>query len=369
MYWRFFFIFIVFLIVITTGEYVIYLLFKQLNFFKYLYIKNILIILGIVLPLMFVGAMAYGSKHFSLLNSWFYTAGAIWLGIITYIFIATIIVSILILINNSLGFNWPIKGIYLVLIILALGITTYGIYSASNPRLIKWAVNSPSLASLWKDKKIIIISDIHLGDVRREKFMQKVVDIIKTEKPDIVFNLGDLIDGPAFPYGKGFAPIYELNPSLGNYYVEGNHEGYNMEYSVFKSNFPKNLNDITGKKIMINNTQIIGIPYGMMKSKEDIINELKEVTYDKNVPSIILMHDPKDIPYLAENNISLVLSGHTHAGQFFPFTLLLQKMYGKYNHGVAYTSNTSSITSSGVGTAIVPIRVGTTPEIIELTIK
>lgn len=368
MDWRFIFIFIVFSVVIAIGESAIYQLFKQLGFFKINNIRNIYLSLSIVLPTMFIVGMVYGAKHFSLLNSWLYTAGAIWLGVLLYLFLATVIAAIIILINNYLGLNLPIKNITFILMALALGVSSYGLYNASSPRIVHWQVSSSDLYPLWQNKKIVIVSDIHLGDVRRQKFMQKIVDIIKAEKPDIVFNLGDIIDGPAFPYALGFAPLLDLNPTLGNYYVEGNHERYNAEYPIFKASFPVNLNDITNKKVIINGTQIIGLPYNMFGDANQIKKELETVSYDENMPSIILMHDPKQTPTLAQNNVSLVLSGHTHMGQLLPMTFLLQKMYGKYVHGVTYTNNTASVTSSGVGTAMPPMRIGTNPEIIILTI-
>lgn len=366
---RYTFIFLVFSAVIFLGEYLIFLSVNRLGLLKYAYIKNIMISMGIILPVMFVGAMAYGGKNFSLLNSWIYTTGAAWLGILTYLVIATFIISILIILNNYFGFNIPVKLILIILIICSIVTAVIGIINASNIRVVRIEVDSPALSPLWKGKKIVFSSDTHLGLIRREKFMKKIVGIINKEKPDVTFNLGDLIDGPSFPYVKGFAPISELNSPMGNYYVEGNHESYSQEYGTFKENFPKNLNDITGKKIIVNSTQIIGIPYGAMKANNEINNELEQVKYDKNIPSIILMHDPKDTPKLADNNVSLVLSGHTHAGQFFPFTLLVKKIAGKYFHGLTYTKETAAITSSGVGTAMVPIRIGTVPEIIVVTIK
>ena len=372
MYTRYIFIFIILSAVIALSEYVIFASFKSAGILKYLYVEKILLVLAIILPLAFIFSMIYGSKHFTLLNSWLYTAGAIWFSILVYMFFAGVVIALLIFFNSYFDFNLPIQSISLLLIACALATTIYGIYNANHPQIVRYEVTSPTLTPLWQGKKIVIISDVHLGDIHREKFMQKIVNIINQENPDIVFNLGDLIDGTSFPYEKGFAPLSKLNPPLGNFYVEGNHERYSGEYDLFKSYFPKNLNDITGKKIIINNTQIIGLPFITVGGEElsaEIQNELSLVGYDKTIPSIILMHDPKNTPILADNNASLVLSGHTHAGQFFPFTLFIEKMYGKYTHGAIYTRDTASITSAGVGTAITPMRVGTIPEIIVLTIK
>ena len=261
---------IVLLLLIALCEYLIYRVFNQLDFFKYKYFKNIFLALGIILPIVFASVMLYGTKHFSLINSYFYAIGGVWLGILSYLLAISVILAILILINTYGNLNLPLKEIAIGLIALVIVTVAYGIYNANNPKIVKFEVTSPSLSPLWKDKKIVIISDIHLGEIYREKFMKKVVDIINKEKPDIVFNLGDIIDGPSFPYEKGFAPLLQLNPPLGNYYVEGNHETYSQEYSLFKSYFPKNINDITSKKVLLNGTQIIGISYSMMKKPEEV---------------------------------------------------------------------------------------------------
>lgn len=369
MYLRYIFISILLLFITISGEYLLFVTFQSLGAFKYPYVKNIILILGVLLPTMFVGAMLYGGKHFSTINTWVYTTGGIWLVVFTYLLMGVTTILLLMLINNSFGFNLPIKLISFILITISTLVILYGIYNANNPRIVRMEVTSPALAPLWKDKKIVIISDVHLGIIRQGKFMKKVVDIMNSEKPDITFTLGDLIDGPSFPYKEGFAPISLLNPPLGNYYVEGNHETYSEEYPIFKENLPKNLNNVTEKKVIVNDTQIIGISYDERKTADEIATELSKVGYDKNIPSIILMHDPKDIPMLAKSGVSLVLSGHTHKGQFFPFSILVKMLDSKYFYGVTNTLNTVSVTSEGVGTAMTPVRIGTTPEIIVLTIK
>ena len=364
---RYFLIFIISFFVMVASEYLIYLSFHSLEIFNSLYLERALLLVGMIFPFIFITSMIYRQKHFSALNSWVYTVGALWFGIIFYLFVVAFIISILVLINNYLGFNLPIRFLTITLVCLALFVITYGIYNARNPKIVRWEIKSKTLAKLWKDKKIIFISDTHLGNMRREKFMKKIVDIINSEKPYITFNLGDLIDGPSFDYEKVFAPFDDLKATVGNYYVEGNHEGYSKEYSLFRSHFPKNLNDITNKKIIINSTQIIGLPYHK-KSKNKIKNELNVLGYNKNMPSIILMHDPKNTSVLVKNNASLVLSGHTHGGQFFPITVILKILHGAYFHGVYYTANTVSAISSGVGEAMPPIRIGTNSEIVVLTI-
>lgn len=362
-------IFIISFLIIIVSEYLFYLPSINSEILKHPDIGRILLSICIILPIIFTLTVLYSQKHFSKLNSWLYTMSALWIGVIFYLFMISFIAITLIPFYNYFGLNLPTNLIIILILSIVFIISFYGVYNANNPKIVHFEIESKELSPLWGDKKIILISDTHFGNMRGEKFMKKIVDIMNNEKPDIIFHLGDLIDGPSFDYKKVFAPIDNLNSSLGIYYTEGNHEAYNREYSVFKANFPKKINDITGKKIIINNTQIIGIPYFKKKSKSNTKEQLDLVGYDKNMPSIILMHDPKNTPILAKENVSLVLSGHTHAGQVFPFTVLVKMVDGKYVHGVASTEETKSITSSGVGVAISPMRIGTKPEIVILKIK
>jgi len=355
--------------IIGICEYSSYSLFNKIGVLENPNIKMMFVVLGIVLPIIFIITVNYNKRHFSKINSLLYTIGTIWFGAIFYVAIISSIVYMLLIINQDYLLNLPIESISIILLSITIISIIYGIFNANNPRIVRWTIESPALSPLWKDKKIIVISDIHFGSMRKENFMHKIVNLINSEKPDVTFNLGDFIDGPAFDYKKVFAYHSELNPPLGNYYVEGNHEGYSKDYQTFRSNFPKNLNDITNKKVIINGTQIIGMPYNKKQTNNKVKNALTHTEYDKKIPSIILMHHLKKINLLAKNDVSLVLSGHTHGGQFFPLTIILKMMHGKYLYGINYILKTVSITSSGAGSGTPPIRVGTSPEIILLTIK
>lgn len=366
---RFIIISIILFLVVLVSEYTTYTSLHTAGIIKSTRIEIILISFGVIFPLIFIISMLYSYKHYSIFNSWLNTISSIWLGIISYIFIASLIIFMLIMLNYYFDLKIPIKIISNILIVIALASITYGIINSGNLRIVRWNVTSEKLSKDWSDKKIVIISDLHLGSVRRERFFKKIVDKVEKENPDIVFIVGDLIDGSSFPYEKWLSEINSLSPQLGIQYVEGNHEKYSQEYEIFKSGIPQSLNNLTDKKVIINNTQIIGLDYKTNESGDEINKELESLNYDKNKSSIILMHDPKNVASLSNEGVSLVLSGHTHGGQFFPWTILINRLYKKYTHGVLYTGNTASVTSAGVGTAVIPIRIGTVPEIIVLTIK
>ena len=82
------------------------------------------------------------------------------------------------------------------------------------------------------------------------------------------------------------------------------------------------------------------------------------------VASILLIHTPNRMPVAAEEGISLQLSGHTHRGQFFPFTMIVSRIYGRFAYGLNQFGNLWVYTSCGAGTWGPPMRLGTTPEIV-----
>lgn len=366
---RFLFISILLFVIVVMSEYTAYASFHYVKIIKSTGLEKILLVLSLILPIVFIVSMIYGYKHYSIINSFINTISSVWIGFVIYALIASLIVFILIMLNTHLNLQIPVNLISKILISLVFIIIIYGIWNSQKIRVVHLEINSPALSQNWQGKKIVIISDVHLGQIRGEKFFQKIIKKINKENPDVVFILGDLIDGASFPYEKWLSQMSLSRPQFGNIYVEGNHEKYNQEYDKFKSSIPDSIINISDKKIEINNTQIIGIDYKQEETENDIKSKLELLKYNKDKPSIVLIHDPKNVKVLADEGVNLVLSGHTHGGQFFPFTILVNLIYKNYTHGITQTENTTSITSYGIGTSILPLRIGTVPEIIVLTIK
>ncbi len=366
---RLFIITLVIFSIIALSEYLTYYSFYSSNIIESKYLEFFIIVLGLIVPVVFIFTMFYGYKHYSKSNSVINMISSIWLVFVLYLFIFSLFIFILLIINSYLNSNIPLDVIAIIFIYLAFLLTIYGVWNSYNLIIKTYVIKSENLSKDWSKKKIVIISDFHIGNTRNENYIKKVISKINEQKPDIVFLLGDIIEGTSFPYEKWFNQFNKLNPQLGNYYVEGNHEKYSQEYELFKSNFPKNIIDTTDKKLIINNTQIIGLRHVDYESKVKTTERLNELNYDKEKSSILLIHDPKNTKSLTKTGVSLILSGHTHNGQFFPFTLFIKSIYKKYAYGLNKTNNTISITSSGVGTSMIPFRLGTSSEIVVLIIE
>ena len=110
----------------------------------------------------------------------------------------------------------------------------------------------------------------------------------------------------------------------------------------------------------------MGVHFRDSTNDEHLRDILRRAPVDRNRASVLLTHAPDRLKIAEEEGISLQLSGHTHGGQFFPFTWITSRVYGKFVYGLQSLGNLLVYTSYGAGTWGPPFRVDTTPEIVLL---
>ena len=330
---------------------------------------TIAIVLMIFLPLSLVLTMLISRTHFHPIIQYFYLPGTVWLPYLLYLFIASVFIGLLYFISIQYSLNIPVKAIGFGMFLVVNILIAYGLWNAQNPRIMTYEINSPALKENWSGKTIVLVADTHLGIIWREKFMSNVVSLINSQNPDLVLMPGDIIDGPLFPYEKGLAPIGNIRASLGVVFTPGNHEGYTSQQKAFYSIISQLTTTLIDQTKNINNTQIIGLDYVAQESREEILARLDMTGFKKEIPSIALIHDPKNSHYLQDAGVSLTVSGHTHCGQFWPVSAIVKKMYGEYTHGVVEKNGNIHITTCGIGTAMSPVRIGTSAEIVVIKIQ
>lgn len=353
--------------IVAIGSYAIFEVLTNLNIVPMGVPTQIIGTFFIAMPIILVITIYLGFSHNNKIITYFYTLSAIWLGILLYLLIFSVIISLSNILFGLIGIEKYLQYFTYLLIVIVVFTVMYGVINANNPKIKTFDIQSDTLRNLWKDKKIILFSDPHLGIIRGKKFMRKVVELINKQNPDIVFIAGDIIDGPVFNYEADLAPLKDLKPSLGIYYTPGNHEGYNSQPDKFFPIIKSLTNTLIDQKVIVNNTQIIGLDY-KTETNSETRDRLYKSGYEKNMPSIVLLHDPKHTKALVDERVSLVLSGHTHLGQFFPINLIVKSIYGKLAYGVNNFDGCFSATTCGVGTAMTPFRIGTNPEVVILKI-
>lgn len=246
---------------------------------------------------------------------------------------------------------------------------TYGIINASIIQITLVTVNVPNLPESWKDKTAVWISDTHLGQLHSENFAKKVTKMIETINPNILFIGGDFFDNGSGNLKNLVSPFSELKIKDGTYFVTGNHEGFLNKEAQIKEIKKAGITVLENEIITIDGVQIIGVNYADTKEKTAYQKILANLKINKNIPSILLKHEPKNLDIAETAGISLEISGHTHQAQFYPLEMITALMYKDYDYGLKSFGNMEVLVSSGTGTWGPPSRVGTKSEILLINFK
>jgi len=296
----------------------------------------------------------------------FYKAAAVWLGLLTFLFLAAIsswiILGVAGLAGLVVNFHWTVEVLFGVAAVVGL----YGVFNASWTRITRTRVQLANLPPAWRGRKAALISDVHLGHVRNGRFLRRMVAKILKEAPDAIFIAGDLYDGTAIDVSQAAQPLNKLTAPQGVYFVAGNHEQFADDSKYLQAIASTGVRVLSNEKVEVDGLQIIGVPYRNATQDGHLASVLHGVRLDRERASILLTHAP-DRPNIAEAaGISLQLSGHTHLGQFIPWSWVARRIYRQFVYGLSRIGKMQVFTSSGAGTWGPPLRLGSNPEIVML---
>ncbi len=246
--------------------------------------------------------------------------------------------------------------------------------AASDPQLRSVEVPIKGLPADLEGLTIAQLSDVHIGAILRKDFLMPVVQRVNALKPDLVVVTGDLVDGSVANLGEHVAPLADLKSTFGTYFVTGNHEYYSGADAWIAFLKEQGLVVLDNRRVEITRGStpfdLIGVHDWRAKGfghKYDFEAAVKD--RDKDKVSILLSHQPKAIHDAAKEGIDLVLSGHTHGGQIWPFNFAVQ-LVQPYVAGLhAHTDKTWIYVHTGTGFWGPPVRVGTQSEIALLTLR
>ena len=271
-------------------------------------------------------------------------------------FISFMTLSICVIFNSILQINTFFLGIIsLILIIL---IYLFGSYNARTISIKEIDIKSSNIT---KNHQILFISDVHLG-TNNKKHLVKIMKKINKVKFDFLLIGGDLIDSSSFNL-KDLNIIKEINKPI--YFVSGNHEYYLKGYQNKIGQLSSfNIKHLKNARIEIDGINLIGIDDNQTESsKIHCANKL----HDNNLFNLFVCHKP-DIWQKLNCKNYLMLSGHTHNGQIFPFNFIV-KLKFKYIYGLYNKNNSNLYVSSGVACWGPKVRLGSKNEIVHLKLE
>jgi hypothetical protein len=323
------------------------------------------LVLGI-LSVSFVPASLLAFRYTDAAVRAFYRIAAVWLGFLTFLFLAAvfswIIFGVARLAGLHVNFHRMVEWLFGAAVLAGL----YGVFNASWTRITRTTVRLANLPPRWRGRRAALISDLHLGHVRNGSFLRRMVAKILKEEPDAIFIAGDLYDGTAIDVGRAAEPLSELVAPHGVYFVAGNHEQFGDESKYLHAIAAAGVRVLINEKVEVDGLQIVGVPYRNAAQGGHFTSVLQGIGLDRNRASILLTHAP-DHPGIAEAaGVSLQLSGHTHLGQFIPWSWMARRIYRQFVYGLSRIGKMQVFTSSGAGTWGPPLRLGSNPEIVVL---
>ena len=318
------------------------------------------------LSVSFVAASLLAFRYTNATVRAFYRAAAVWIGLVSFLFLAAIFSWMIFGVARLAGLGMNFHRTVELLFGAALMIGLYGVFNASWTRITRTTVRLANLPEAWRGRKAALISDVHLGHVRNGSFLRRMVAKILREEPDAIFIAGDLYDGTAIDAGRAAEPLNKLTAPQGVYFVAGNHEQFGDDSKYLNAIEAAGVRVLSNEKVEVDGLQIIGVPYRNATQHGHLASVLDGIRLDRDRASILLTHAP-DYPEIAEAaGVSLQLSGHTHVGQFIPWSWMARRIYRQFVYGLSRIGKMQVFTSSGAGTWGPPLRLGSNPEIVVL---
>jgi uncharacterized protein len=306
--------------------------------------------------------LAWRSSHF--LVRILYTISAVWLGTLSFCFLAACLCWAIYGGARAVGLHLNPRELAAVLLGTALLASLYGMVNAAWTRVRRVSVKLPNLPESWRGRVAALVTDTHLGHVRGSRFLRRIVTTLTGLRPDIVFIAGDMYDGTVARVRELAQPWAELAAPLGAFFVLGNHEEFTDSSKYLNAVEHSGVRVLNNEKVTVDGLQIVGVHYRDSTNDDHFRSVLQKADVDRERASILLTHAPDRLQIAEEEGFSLQLSGHTHGGQFFPFTWITSRLYGKFVYGLQRLGNLLVYVSYGAGTWGPPLRLGTTPEIV-----
>jgi predicted MPP superfamily phosphohydrolase len=331
-------------------------------------LKEGVFVLLLPAPFLFILAEILYRHLDNLFTRIIYLIGSYIGGIFSYWFMASVVLSLIYVLSLffKIGYFFQLS---FFLYSLALLFVIIGIFQAFKIKIKKYSVKVPAQYPQLAGKKFALVADTHFGPVNQEIFARRLFEKIIKEKPDAVFFPGDMFDSECYKDAENIKrEIKVLTSRTPVFFSPGNHEQYGPFNHFMQIASEGGMTVLIDETVRFSGVPIFGLNFRQTKNADEVKKTIGE-NISPESPAIVLNHEPVFQNLLSDAGAFLVVSGHTHNGQFWPLKYGSKIFYGKFSYGLEKIGGLTSITTSGAGTWFAPLRTFNTPEIVVIEFK
>jgi len=236
----------------------------------------------------------------------------------------------------------------------------------------KYDIYLPNLPDAMDQKVMVGMSDLHIGSMLGKKWLKARISQVQSMRPDMIVLLGDIFEGHNPPDEGLLSIFHQLHAPLGVWAVPGNHDTMGSDdllMSRLSDNGIRMLTNTWAEPVpgfYIAGVKDLRSHYRSGNRKSLIVDTLE--TKPLGGATVLLSHIPRDFGQAARRGVGLMLSGHTHGGQIWPFDYIVKRNYpvieGRFDAGPM-----TVIITRGAGTWGPRMRLWSPGEILHITLN
>jgi predicted MPP superfamily phosphohydrolase len=330
--------------------------------------KYWLLAIYIVITTIFLSSFIYLHQNDGQVFSYIYFVSAVLFGLLSQLMLLGVLYYLLMLIARAMVSIKDLQKKYSVrlaqiFILLAVALFVVGTYNAFYPQVKN--INLVNWPTELKGKTVVQLSDLHLGAIYRPNYVNRIVKQVNTLNADMIIISGDLFDGSDESLQEFIEPLSKF--SVPTIFVSGNHDPYVVDDEVIQTVLSAGLINLSDSAEVIDGIEVIGFKYSG-REDSDQRRAIANLDQTDSLAKIVVNHVPVDQAEAKALGADLMLSGHTHRGQIFPFSIIINLLYGRFAYGLEDYEGMSVYTSAGTGTWGPPLRTLFPGEIIQFNL-
>lgn len=307
--------------------------------------------------------------HPSPLVRWYSVLSSDWVGVLFLTFVCLLVADVV----TGFGYLLPKFASRAIRYAIFAGLVLCFIAEVQGmraPQLRRYEVQVRNLPKSLDRTSVVLVSDFHVGTTLGRDWLEPRIEEIRELRPDMIVLAGDMVEGHGTPPAELTSEFAKLWVPMGVWAVNGNHEHYGEATSFLQGAGARVLHnewrEIQPGLVIAGVDDLSGHDLSGADPQEKVRKALGTVPQGAAV--LYVSHSPSLPELAAELHAGLMLSGHTHNGQIWPFNYIVKMVFPRI-HGEYDVNGMPLIVCAGTGTWGPRMRLWSRSEIVNIVLR